>query len=201
MAKKEVREFSPDELEARRRGLVELAEILETTGVKYLLLDGALLGAVRDKAFIPWDWDVDIGIYAESAEGKVWKLLDRASDAGFRVKLVRFGYMRLDLEKNGAEFTLQFYYEEGSLRRAGVIIHPREFFDATAEIDFLGRRYPCPKDKEKMLAHQYGLDWQIPKKVGEGTPMDRYIAKECFKRDPLRKRIARRLIKILQRLA
>ena len=201
MAKKEVREFSPEELEARHKGLVELAGILEGTGVRYLLLDGALLGAVRDGAFIPWDWDVDLGIYAESAEGKVWKLLDRASEAGFRVKLVRFGYMRLDLEKDGAEFTLQFYYEEGGLRRAGVIVHPKEFFDETAELEFLGRRYPCPREKEKMLAHQYGSDWQTPKKVGEGTPMNKYIARECFKRDPLRKRIVRRLIKILQKLA
>ena len=199
--KKEIRIFNADELEARRRGLVELAGLLESTGIRYLLLDGALLGAVRDKAFIPWDWDVDIGVYAESAEGKVWKILDRASEAGFKVTMVRFGWMRLDLEKEGSEFTLQFYYEEGAMRRAGVIQHPKEFFDETAEIEFLGRRYPCPRDKERMLARHYGDDWMKPKPVPYGTPMNKYIQKASFKRDPMRKRIARRLIKILQRLA
>lgn len=42
-----------------------MISVLESCNVRYWLEGGSLLGAVRNSSIIPWDYDIDLGIYKE----------------------------------------------------------------------------------------------------------------------------------------
>lgn len=63
--------------------LVELDKIFKKNGIEYFLLAGSVLGAVRHGGFIPWDDDIDIGIYYKDRK-RVSEVLSRELPEKFR---------------------------------------------------------------------------------------------------------------------
>lgn len=59
-------------LEALRITARHVFSILEKFGVTYWLEGGSLLGAARNGDIIPWDYDIDIGIYQRDVKECIW---------------------------------------------------------------------------------------------------------------------------------
>lgn len=59
--------------------LREIDKLFSANGIRYFLVAGSTLGAVRHKGFIPWDDDIDIGIFYEDKR-RAYELLATISE-------------------------------------------------------------------------------------------------------------------------
>ncbi|MFB0562330.1 MAG: LicD family protein [Candidatus Lokiarchaeia archaeon] len=64
--------------------LREVKEILDKHGIEYWLDYGTLLGAVRDRRFIPWDTDIDLGVWSKDID-KLIKAYEEFHTKGYLV--------------------------------------------------------------------------------------------------------------------
>lgn len=105
------KELTPEEFRKMQKlelgMLVDFDRVCRKHNIKYTILAGTMLGAVRHKGFIPWDDDADIGMLREEYEKfkEVSKELnpdicyfqDHTTDSGYR-----WGYGKL--RRTGTEY-------------------------------------------------------------------------------------------------
>ena len=172
-----------------QRLLRSVTDILDAAGVRYWLDHGTLLGIVREQRLLPWDTDMDISLCAEDM--LLFKqCIPALRSAGLRVRIKHctsnaepFGVGRPRLIKIRdrkwfffrGELLLDVFvtYRHGGNfywavnRRADkqqiVLTAPARFFETLDSIEFDGKSYPTPSDREAYLAYRYG-DWRTPVK-------------------------------------
>lgn len=151
--------------------LFKAKELLDGKGIKFGLVFGTLLGAIREHNFIPFDYDVDI--YVENPQ-KLLKFIPEFYDKGFRLVRVQKDILYTFRYNDGA------YINMYSLRKApfpfnfycyiiGRRYMPKKYFDKTKEIDFLGKQFVIPEDAEGEMRLCYGKTWRTPIKGYEGN--------------------------------
>ncbi|KFO69167.1 Fukutin-related protein, partial [Cuculus canorus] len=136
-------------LRALRETTRHVVAALEAAGVRYWLEGGSLLGAVRLGDIIPWDYDVDLGIYredvgkcrwlaaaatapVEDAEGFLW---EKATEGDFyRVHYSRSNRLHVDL--------WPFYARGAVMTKDTWLGHPQD--DVEFPERFLVPRVPVP---------------------------------------------------------
>ena len=153
------------------RNLKEIRGVLEGLGVVFLLGSGSCLGAVRDKAFIPWDDDVDllavIGVNGLT-EDRVDDVANALRDRGYFVVQSDTPKSRLIMTlKDHARISLEsLRIIDGCVYSYPGIALPAEMFTQPREIEFLGQKFNVPNPPEEYLALKYGDEWMVPKKAG-----------------------------------
>lgn len=162
-----------------QKNLLEIKAILDRLKIKFWLLAGTLLGAVRDKNFIPWDYDIDLTILA-----KDWRLSIREEfrKENFACEQIIHRKRYQDKISGGffnkrgvrCDFLLSYYYPPEDiyidlllcppswLCRENVI-RPARFYRGDHFIDFLGASFRVPYPAEECLEWIYGKNWRIPK--------------------------------------
>jgi len=153
-------------------GLVrEAKQIMDQLGVVFFLRQGTCLGAIRDKGFIPWDDDVDLGSII-GPHGVTEKTIDTVASAfrdnGYFAKIERNDhYVNVVMMKSSTRIDWTSYriIDDSIVHYPGVRI-PARLFTRLKEIDFIGAKFLVPNPPEEYLRFKYGEEWMTPKKVG-----------------------------------
>ena len=65
--------------------LKDVTDILDSNSIPYFIDGGTMLGAMREKALIPWDDDIDLGMIPPNYN-KMLKIQDQFTKAGYSIQ-------------------------------------------------------------------------------------------------------------------
>lgn len=165
-----------------KQTFMDIKKVLNKSRVKFWLVDGVALGAVRSGDFIPYDRDIDLRIMA----GCDLKKLSKAfKDAGFSV-LVSINPALYGSKPSGlvlrkrnikTDMCLGYFYPPGDkivvlagAPRSNYDVLPASLFMGNHYITFCGTRARIPYPTEEYLTLHYGKDWMVPVKGGSEPP-------------------------------
>ncbi|KAL6080794.1 hypothetical protein STEG23_031730 [Scotinomys teguina] len=156
-------------LRALRETARYVVGVLEAAGVRYWLEGGSLLGAARHGDIIPWDYDVDLGIYLEDV-GNCEQL--RGAEAGSVVdergfvweKAVEGDFFRVQYsESNHLHVDLwPFYPRNGVMTKDTWLDHrqdvefPEHFLQPLISLPFAGFMAQAPNNYRRFLELKFG---------------------------------------------
>jgi lipopolysaccharide cholinephosphotransferase len=148
--------------------LLEISNIYDKYNLKYFLLHGTLLGAIRDGNIIDNDTDIDLGHLKNwwSNGILVAKVTKDLYNKGFKIKRIWNGGERIAICKNNIRISNEYYKRKGKVffnyGDNGYREFSETFFKKLDRIDFLGRIFNAPHNPKKFLKLLYGKDWKIP---------------------------------------
>lgn len=141
------------------------ADVLDASGATWFLTSGLLLGHIREGRILPWDLDVDLGIFAEDVE----RVRSAFKDAGWAFRRdfqsqmwPVHGNTKVDIHTHYREGD-QVYKLHGKQQRIRMD-HPARLFDNLTPSVFYMRECLIPSPAEEYLEVMYGADWLTPKR-------------------------------------
>jgi len=160
-------------LRALRQTARYVFEVMRSRNIRYWLEGGTLLGAVRNGDIIPWDYDVDIGIYQDDIErfeilrfcrdkqeayvdkeGYVW---EKAREGDFyRVQYSQTNHLHVDIfpffSRNGT-MTKNTWFETHRQDTE----FPESFVQWLEQIKFIGVNASIPNNAKQFLELKFGV--------------------------------------------
>ncbi len=165
------RTIPPMDISDAEQLLREAKQIFDAQGVVFFLRQGTCLGAVRDRALIPWDDDLDLGSiiglhgFTEDAIEPTVEAF-RANECYVEV-LPEGLYTSVKIMKYRIRIDWQCYrVVKGTIAHYPGVPFPVDLFTELEEVDFNGGKYSVPSPPEDYLRYKYGPNWVTPKQAG-----------------------------------
>jgi phosphorylcholine metabolism protein LicD len=164
--------------EISKSNLLDLKKELDKSRVRFGLMYGTLLGAIRENDFIAHDEDTDIFILQEDEESLLDTLFE-LRNIGFEVG--RYTTKLISIIRNGEYIDIYIFEKKGMYKRVceGYIIKS-EFLENLEEYEFLGEIFNIPQKAEQLLIDLYGLDWKTPQKNSPASNYGIYLSIKFF---------------------
>ena len=169
----------PEEAKALRELFQDVREVLNELHVQYFLMYGSIWGALRSKGPLPWDYDIDLGVYGDEEFSKIprEKFVKAFQKRGIRVNdkmhqasvfyLSRGKFAQVDLDV--------FFNYNGWMQRAGwiswVLYYNYKTYHTFPEtmleeplptMKFFDVQMPVPRGGKEILKYLYPKDWETP---------------------------------------
>ena len=80
-----VRDRTKKELIIRKKEFLKICDVLDNINLRYFLNTGILLGAIREKNFIKWDWDVEISVMSDDFYKNFDLIYKNIKKKGFKI--------------------------------------------------------------------------------------------------------------------
>ena len=177
-----VRDRTSDELLVRKKEFLKICDILDESKVNFFLHSGILLGAIRDKDFIKWDWDIEISVFSEEFFSKIDLVVDKLKKNNFKIKQInkKKDDSKIDFigeyPENVTGYTI-WSWNYSKIRNVywrREFSIPAKFLNSFSKIEFLGRQFNCPTNTEEYLEFAYG-NWRVPLRSSD---KDQYNSKK-----------------------
>jgi len=154
--------------------LFKVIESLEENNIDYFLEAGTLLGAIRNKEFIKYDKDIDIGTTNNFFDdyNKFQAFLASLYKRGLKVPLIRGNWsikikgddsLHVDIDRYFLNKKKDIYYCI-DLSKQHIRYFPMEIISERNGYTFLGKEVKILLNYKSYLNILYGNDWKKPKK-------------------------------------
>ena len=153
--------------------LLKTKYLLDKHNIRFFLIFGTLLGAYRDHAFIPYDKDVDIGLFEED-KIRVQRLVDKGDFKYFGLHYTGNNFKRFSTFLYKNEYLDLFYFRSGlAVSRFEISKIKSRFilakYGKLQNIHFLGTSFLTVGNIEAYLKDAYGDDWKTPIRLKGAT--------------------------------
>lgn len=157
----------PEDQAAIAAGLNEIARVLDSFSISFILEGGTLLGIIRENRFLPWDDDVGIAVRTEDIYGRRDAVKEALSRAGFEIGKCddTWENCKINALKYGARYEILGWFLRGKWRRRYNHRMSARFLAELKPIEFMGYRFFIPERPERYLKHFYG-NWKVVRKSG-----------------------------------
>lgn len=153
-----------------KENLKKLVSILEKYKIRYCLIYGTLLGAIRENDIISHDEDADIIIFDEYRKKFIDLLFDLKKEG---LEVVRYKNDVISLMRNEDYIDIYFFKKKNKIFYWNLYcnseVFPSKFFKELIKINCLGHSYYVPSCYTEVLVYCYGDDWKTPKKNSPST--------------------------------
>jgi lipopolysaccharide cholinephosphotransferase len=156
------------------KNLLDLKKIIDGHSIKFGLIYGTLLGAIREHNFIKHDEDIDLFMLDEDKDSLL-TILQEIIDAGFQI--IRYDGKLLSISRNDEYIDFYFFRKNKFLYRkcdVGLKVKAK-YLENTVDYKFLGKKFQVPKNAASFLVDLYGKNWKIPIKDVAAMDYNKYI--------------------------
>lgn len=152
--------------------LLEMRDKIRALGHKPLFMYGTLLGAIREKDFIPHDDDVDLavimsGVGPDTVNEECDKFIELLNENGVKANRGARHSPLIHCHRGPVTYDIfilghvgdTVYWPHTALK---VVPERADIFLPTGEVEFKGEVFDAPADPEAVCKARYGDDWHIP---------------------------------------